>query len=103
YRSSNHCLLHSFPTRRSSDLLGLFGWKVGLAFQIMDDVLDICGDNTGKQQAKDVVEHKLGNAAIIVALRFLSAKKGSELRRILRDRKSTRLNSSHDQSSYAVF
>src|SRR5881398_123675 len=63
--------------------LGLFGWKAGLAFQIMDDVLDICGDKTGKQQAKDVVEHKLGNAAIIVALRFLSAKKRSELRRIL--------------------
>ena len=63
--------------------LGLFGWKVGLAFQIMDDVLDICGHKTGKQQAKDVVEHKLGNAAIIVALRFLSAKKRSELRRIL--------------------
>ena len=63
--------------------LGLFGWKAGLAFQIMDDVLDVCGDKTGKQQAKDVVEHKLGNAAIIVALRFLSAKKRSELRRIL--------------------
>ena len=63
--------------------LGLFGWKAGLAFQIMDDVLDICGDKTGKQQAKDVVEHKLGNAAIIVALRFLSAKKRSELRKIL--------------------
>ena len=63
--------------------LGLFGWKAGLAFQIMDDVLDICGHKTGKQQAKDVVEHKLGNAAIIVALRFLSAKKRSELRRIL--------------------
>jgi len=63
--------------------LGLFGWKAGLAFQIMDDVLDICGDKTGKQQAKDVVEHKLGNAAIIVALRFLSTKKRSELRSIL--------------------
>ena len=49
----------------------------------MDDVLDICGDKTGKQQAKDVVEHKLGNAAIIVALRFLSTKKRSELRSIL--------------------
>ena len=63
--------------------LGSFGWKAGLAFQIMDDVLDICGERTGKQEAKDVVEHKLGNAAIIVALRFLSAKKRSELRKIL--------------------
>jgi geranylgeranyl pyrophosphate synthase len=49
----------------------------------MDDVLDICGSKTGKQQAKDVVEHKLGNAAILVALRFLPKKKGTELRQIL--------------------
>lgn len=63
--------------------LGIFGWKAGLAFQVMDDVLDICGDKTGKQQAKDVVEHKLGNAAILVAMRFLTDKKRFELRRIL--------------------
>src|SRR6266702_4773158 len=45
--------------------LGTFGWKAGLAFQVMDDVLDICGEKTGKQQAKDIIEHKLGNAAIL--------------------------------------
>jgi len=66
------------------DALGMFGWKAGLAFQIMDDVLDICREQTGKQQAKDVVEHKLGNATILVALRFLSGRKQSELKRILR-------------------
>jgi geranylgeranyl diphosphate synthase, type I len=66
------------------DGLGMFGWKAGLAFQIMDDVLDLCGDRTGKQQAKDVVEHKLGNAAILVALRFMSSRKQAELRHILR-------------------
>ena len=63
--------------------LGIFGWKAGLAFQIMDDVLDICGDRTGKQQAKDIVEHKLGNAVVLVAMRFLPVNKRSELRRIL--------------------
>lgn len=63
--------------------LGAFGWKAGLAFQIMDDVLDICGSKTGKEQAKDVVEHKLGNAAILVAMRFLPPKKKSELLKIL--------------------
>jgi geranylgeranyl diphosphate synthase, type I len=66
------------------DGLGMFGWKAGLAFQVMDDVLDICGDKTGKQQAKDVVEHKLGNAAILVALRFMTERKQTELKRILR-------------------
>ncbi len=67
--------------------LGSFGWKAGIAFQIMDDVLDICGDKTGKQQAKDIVEHKMGNAAVLVAMRFLSRRKESELREILRTEK----------------
>ncbi len=64
--------------------LGTFGWKAGLAFQVMDDVLDICGRSTGKQQAKDVIEHKLGNAVILVAMKFLSKKDRSELGGILR-------------------
>ena len=67
--------------------LGSFGWKAGIAFQVMDDVLDICGDETGKQRAKDIVEHKMGNAAVLVAMRFLSKKDGSELREILRSEK----------------
>src|SRR6266699_3294050 len=52
--------------RRIIQSLGEFGWKAGLAFQIMDDVLDICGEETGKQIGKDIVEHKLGNAVILV-------------------------------------
>jgi geranylgeranyl diphosphate synthase, type I len=64
--------------------LGSFGWKAGIAFQVMDDVLDICGDKTGKQQAKDIVEHKMGNAAVLIAMRFLSKRSASELRDILR-------------------
>jgi geranylgeranyl diphosphate synthase type I len=63
--------------------LGDFGWKAGLAFQVMDDVLDICGEKTGKQNAKDIIEHKLGNAAILVALRFLSRKDRQELKKII--------------------
>ncbi len=63
--------------------LGSFGWKVGLAFQVMDDVLDICGEETGKQEAKDVVEHKLGNAAILMAMKYLHEKDKAELQGIL--------------------
>lgn len=70
--------------------LGTFGWKAGLAFQIMDDVLDICATSTGKEQAKDVVEHKLGNAAILVAMRFLPPRKKSELMKILATEKATK-------------
>ena len=64
--------------------LGEFGWKAGLAFQIMDDVLDICGEETGKQIGKDIVEHKLGNAVILTALRYLPRTKKSELLATLR-------------------
>jgi len=45
-----------------------YGWKVGLAFQVMDDYLDIFGEGTGKERCKDIVEHKLGNAPVILAL-----------------------------------
>src|SRR2546430_4219752 len=41
---------------RIVNALGTYGWKAGLAFQVMDDVLDICGEKTGKQQAKDIIE-----------------------------------------------
>src|SRR5438552_17390303 len=68
---------------RIANALGTYGWKAGLAFQVMDDVLDICGEKTGKQQAKDIIEHKLGNAAILVALRFLARKDRQELKRII--------------------
>jgi geranylgeranyl diphosphate synthase, type I len=63
--------------------LGTFGWKAGLAFQVMDDVLDICGEKTGKQQAKDIIEHKLGNAAVLVAMRFLPRRERLELMKII--------------------
>ncbi len=68
---------------RVANALGAFGWEAGLAFQVMDDVLDICGEKTGKEQAKDIIEHKLGNAAILVAMRFLSSKDRRELKKII--------------------
>jgi geranylgeranyl diphosphate synthase, type I len=67
--------------------LGEFGWKAGLAFQVMDDVLDICGQQTGKQIGKDIIEHKLGNAAILMALRYLPRHKKSEILTTLRSGK----------------
>jgi geranylgeranyl diphosphate synthase, type I len=68
---------------RAVNALGVFGWKAGLAFQVMDDVLDVCGEKTGKEQAKDIIEHKMGNAAILVAMRYLSPKDGRELKKII--------------------
>ncbi len=51
-----------------------YGESLGLAFQIIDDVLDIFGDvrKFGKEIGKDIKEHKLGNAVIVFALRELT-------------------------------
>ena len=75
---------------RTANALGAFGWKAGLAFQVMDDVLDICGDKTGKQRAKDIIEHKLGNAVILVAMRFLSRRDRLELKNIIESEKASK-------------
>ncbi len=63
-----------------------YGWKIGLAFQVMDDYLDIFGERTGKQKCKDIFEHKLGNAAIILALQEMNGAKSRKLLGILRRR-----------------
>jgi geranylgeranyl diphosphate synthase type I len=66
------------------DWLGSYGWKVGLAFQVVDDYLDVFGEKTGKQRGKDIIEHKLGNAVIVFALEELEKEKKSRLLKILR-------------------
>jgi len=63
--------------------LSSFGWNAGLAFQIMDDVLDICSSQTGKQQGKDIIEHKLGNAVILTAIEYLPLRDKDQILRIL--------------------
>src|SRR5690606_39500434 len=78
YCSGHHRHLHSFPTRRSSDLVYMLQWLAGHG---VDDVILSCGFQPTK------VEEALGD--------------GSDLG--IRDRKSTRLNSSHVKISYAVF
>ncbi len=64
--------------------LGGYGWKVGLAFQVVDDYLDIFGEKTGKQKGKDIIEHKLGNAVIIFAINELDGKGRNLLLKTLR-------------------
>jgi geranylgeranyl diphosphate synthase type I len=50
-------------------------------------VLDISGQETGKQIGKDIIEHKLGNAIILTALRYLPRSKKSEILVTLRSEK----------------
>ncbi len=68
---------------RTISRLRAYGWNAGLAFQVMDDVLDIFGNATGKQSAKDIIEHKLGNVVVLIAMKFLPTEDRVELQRIL--------------------
>src|SRR5688572_32140308 len=72
----DHPDLHSFPTRRSSDLARAASG---------------CVRSAGKARATPLVARMAATTA------------SAPSRLILRDRKSTRLNSSHSQISYAVF
>ena len=67
----------------SVEAMADFGWNLGLAFQIQDDVLGIWGDpsRTGKPYAADLLQRKV-SLPIIRALRYEPA--GSVLRQVYR-------------------
>src|SRR5206468_5522897 len=79
-------VLHSFPTRRSSDLMG------ELARKLKETSLEI--------GAAPVSPERLAELTAPVDKGTISSAVRCETNI---DRKSTRLNSSHDQISYAVF
>src|SRR5438309_7955407 len=89
YRSGDHRDLHSFPTRRSSDLNGF------VAFQIHEVRLP------EPPAVSDV------RVRFVVSPELLSQLKAGDAdsspQAVGQDRKSTRLNSSHSSISYAVF
>src|SRR5206468_11417707 len=99
--SSTAVLVHlpSFPTRRSSDLFG----DAALRFTsgaIATLLLVLCSPFINPKQRDDEPKP----AASVAPEQ--SERVGVKLRRgdtLASDRKSTRLNSSHDQISYAVF
>ncbi|MEM3004184.1 MAG: polyprenyl synthetase family protein, partial [Candidatus Bathyarchaeia archaeon] len=67
--------------------ISTYGEKVGLAFQVVDDFLDIFGKETGKQRGKDILEHKLNNAVIVYALPEMNSQERSRLMKIVRTEK----------------
>src|SRR5206468_12598576 len=95
YCSSAHRYLHSFPTRRSSDLVGVLS------------VLSLLGLHWSPLKVCVLLLVLAVGGPLIQACRcvahvsFTSSPPTRAGR--LKDRKSTRLNSSHDQISYAVF
>ena len=66
------------------EAISTYGEKVGLAFQVIDDFLDIFGQETGKQRGKDIIEHKLNNAVIVYALPVMGFQERNRLMRIVR-------------------
>ncbi len=68
-------------TEESSRELGRFGWHVGLAFQLMDDLLDFDGDGQmlGKSLLADISE---GTMTLPV---ILAGKESPKLRNLLRE------------------
>src|SRR5699024_12546257 len=82
-----HLYLHSFPTRRSSDLLLFSSIKFGLhKHNELTDMLFCDVSNATLHPSENPT-----NPQLSISIYFC------------RDRKSTRLNSSHVSISYAVF
>ena len=68
--------------------VGEFGFNLGMAFQIRDDILDIFGDEKefGKQIGKDIIEKKMGNYVILSAISKLGAKDKKVIMKLLEGR-----------------
>src|SRR5699024_12410154 len=90
YASIHHRVLHSFPTRRSSDLILFSGFEIGNKI------------HTGGRTAQTKAKNSPVQWAYEYCLRTYEGKR-VEGRPSWEDRKSTRLNSSHVSISYAVF
>jgi geranylgeranyl pyrophosphate synthase len=65
------CRLGALEARARADALGAFGRRIGLAFQILDDVLDVSGpaERTGKHRGTDLLDGT-------VTLPFILARSG---------------------------
>ncbi|MEM3476486.1 MAG: polyprenyl synthetase family protein, partial [Candidatus Bathyarchaeia archaeon] len=89
------CISGGLAAEASNEIieaLSVFGWNTGLTFQIVDDILDIYGEKTGKEKGKDIIEHKLGNIAIIFSLKELNKKEKHNLLSILRKPKVSKVD-----------
>jgi len=75
--------------KKEIELLKSYGFNLGIAFQITDDILDIFGEKEkfGKKIGKDIEERKGGNIIILYALKSLSQLKRKKLQQILKKEK----------------
>lgn len=75
--------------KKNLEALKRFGYNIGMAFQIQDDLLDIFGDEKkfGKKIGKDIMERKLGDIVILLAMNEFNLKDKSKFIKILRKKK----------------
>src|SRR5206468_12813092 len=97
YWSCHHRHLHSFPTRRSSDLVTN---RSSVPIEVTGLKLYDCENIRNPCDVAVALKVRLepGRRQTVYTLKVANTERRSSL-----DRKSTRLNSSHDQISYAVF
>src|SRR5690625_5683397 len=97
----------SFPTRRSSDLLGhmlesldmIGNQKIRVAMFIMENI----NKENELIMTYRVIAEKTNTSLQTVSETMKALQESNLLSKIRKDRKSTRLNSSHVAISYAVF
>ena len=68
-----------YQAGRHADELRKFGLHLGLAFQLLDDVLDWEGSDTGKPGLQDLTEAKLNTIGVVLCM------KSKKARNFLRD------------------
>src|SRR5206468_8659733 len=102
-RSVDHPDLHSFPTRRSSDLRArtALAKKAGVA--VADVTRVTIWGNHSNTQYPDFTNARIKGRPATEVITDRAWLEGTFVPQVQTDRKSTRLNSSHDQISYAVF
>src|SRR5690606_40650241 len=94
-----HCVLHSFPTRRSSDLSALGACLKSL---LCAAACTVPASNSDKKSSKNsLFSLRLAMDSLLLGYRRYRGT-WPDLP-LIQDRKSTRLNSSHVKISYAVF
>ena len=60
--------------KKSITALKHYGWHLGMAFQVTDDILDIYGvGELGKPVGQDIRERKFGNIVVLFALKEFSS------------------------------